>query len=111
MSEINNKESLRPYSMAGSETTTVANSAVPSVMEHKEMATSAAPSAASIKEREQSAAAEPTEKTPNVEGSGSISDEDTEDNFVYPKGWQLTIITTALAFSVFCMALVCQAHL
>jgi hypothetical protein len=108
MSQVNNKESLRPYSMAGSETTTVANSAVPSVMEQKEMATSAAPSASSIREREQSAAAaESTEKAPHVEGSGSISDEEAEDNFVYPKGWQLTIITTALAFSVFCMALVC----
>jgi hypothetical protein len=116
MNDFNNKESLRPQSMAGSETTTVANSTVPSVMEQKEMATSAAPSAASVREREQSAepqvAAESTEKSPQdtVRGGGSVSDEDAEDDFVYPQGWQLTIITIALAFSVFCMALVSRSH-
>lgn len=103
MSDIYNKESLRPRSMAGSETTTVANSTVPSVMEQKEQAVSAAPSAASVRDRD-AVDEESTEKTPHVEGSGSVSDD--EDDFVYPKGWQLTIITTALAFSVFCMALV-----
>jgi hypothetical protein len=120
MSEFNNKESLRPQSMAGSEATTVANSVVPSVVEQKEMATSAAPSAASVREREQSpepqVAAESTEKTPHdaVHGGSSVSDAepnpDPEDDFVYPQGWQLTIITIALAFSVFCMALVSRSH-
>ncbi|KAF2797657.1 MFS general substrate transporter [Melanomma pulvis-pyrius CBS 109.77] len=110
MTELNNKETLRPYSMAGSETTTVAHSVEPSVFEKKEMTPSAAPSSTSV--REQSAepqTADTTEdldeKTPRAAVEGSMSDEEAEENFEYPKSWKLAIITIALALSVFCMAL------
>lgn len=111
MSELNNKETLRPYSMAGSETTTVAHSVEPSVFEKKEMTPSAAPSSTSVREpsaEPQTAEAneELDEKTPKEAVEGSISDEEAEDNFEYPKSWKLAIITIALALSVFCMALV-----
>jgi hypothetical protein len=107
MSELN-KESLRPLSMADSEKTAT-HSVNPSFVETKETAESTMPSAAAST-REQSVepqTAAPVEgisdeKTPNLTAEGAEND----DDFEYPSGWRLAVITIALCLSVFCMALV-----
>ncbi|KAF2112411.1 MFS transporter [Lophiotrema nucula] len=99
MSEFN-KETLRPLSMADSETT-VARSVEPSILEKKEPVESVMPSA---EPESQTATTAPGDEKA-VERSSQHSASDEEDDFEYPKAWKLTIITIALCLSVFCMAL------
>lgn len=114
------KDFLRPVSMADSDATTYAQSKEPSVLdaEKKEQLGSVHASTAPS-EREQSlepptAEEKEVEKVPVEEqaaerkssSSEAGNENDEEDNFEYPKAWKLAIITLALCLSVFCMALV-----
>lgn len=106
------KNHLRPVSMADSDATTMA----PSVVDTKEPAETARPATTSTSKspsREVSPQPHPVEDEKNVgektaqAAPGTASDdEDEDDNFVYPTAWKLGAISIALCLSVFCMALV-----
>lgn len=113
MSE-SNKDTLRPISVADSETTTVANVDAKDV-DAKDMAVSATPSSLREPSAEPQPEPEPAvpvpvadlpEKTPDETAVATTSNEEDEANFEYPKAFRLVIVTVALALSVFCMALV-----
>lgn len=101
MNELNNKESLRPISMADSEKTATA-SVNPPVGDTKEAVESVMPST-----REQSVEPQGATEVAAVRTSQEgAEEEDPDANHEYPTAWKLTIITIALCLSVFCMALV-----
>ena len=108
-----NKESLRPISMADSEKT-AAQSVNPSVLDTKDVGSTMPSTAASMREtsaepptlEEKNQVEEKTSEQNSVQGS--TSDPNADDDYEYPKAWKLAAITIALCLSVFCMALVCE---
>lgn len=115
MSEANH-QTLRPGSMTDSERTAARSMGE---LEKKEMGAgeSGLPSAA-VSVHEPTTDEKEAQVNEKRNSQASIGDE--EDDFDYPTGWRLAVITLALCLSVFCMALVgpgrrcpvpgCKAH-